>query len=85
MVGRYQSDHRSLRKATTQGQSYSYLDTAGDAVRDCLRGQDRTDLPFKLSNYRPDGKGTQPLLTRILTDYDVRPSILYNPYQRTLD
>lgn len=46
-------------------------DTAGQAVRQFLKGQVRTDLPFKLSNYRPGGEGTESLLTRILTEYDV--------------
>lgn len=74
MVGRYQSSNRSR-----QDDTYSFLDTAGDAVRQYLRGQLRTDLPFKLSHYRPDGQGTDPLLTRILTDYDVCRAILDRP------
>ena len=79
MVGQYQQSPRSRRNVTTQGRSYSYLDTAGDAVRDYLRTQARTDLPFKLSNYRPDGEKAHSLLARILTDYDVRRAILDRP------
>lgn len=79
MVGRFQSSHRSSRNGTAQGHGYSFLDPAGDAVREHIIGQARTDLPFKLSHYRPDGEGTEPLLTRILTDYDVRRAVLQRP------
>lgn len=48
-------------------------------MREYLRGQARTDLPFKLANYRPDGEGTEPLMARILTDYDVRRAVLDRP------
>ena len=71
MVGRYKSVHRALRQGTTPGRSYSVIDTAGEDAQEYLRGQDRTDLPFKLSHYRPDGPSTEPLMSRILTQYDV--------------
>jgi len=83
MVGKYQSSHRSYGNRTAHGSSYSFLDRAGDAARDYLRGQARTDLPFKLSSYRPDGEETEPLLTRILTDYDVRRAIRNRPCHST--
>ncbi|KAI9877782.1 MAG: hypothetical protein M1830_002848 [Pleopsidium flavum] len=62
---------RRRRNAIENRSGHLPLDTAGQAVRQFLRGQVRTDLPFKLSNYRPGGQGTESLLTRILTEYDV--------------
>ena len=51
---------------------YTRLNVDGEATRQYLRGQARTDLPFKLSCYYAGGDRTKSLLTRILTDYDVR-------------
>lgn len=71
MSARYKSGYKPRGEVSSYRPRRIVQDTAGQAVRQYLKGQDRTDLPFKLSNYRPGGEGTPSLLTRILTQYDV--------------